>query len=50
MVSWKRQTLCTVLLSVMNKAPERRRQLMLLKEEVMSKCSTKWTEKKSISN
>lgn len=47
MVSWKRQTPCTVLLRTMNKAPERRRQLTLLKEEVMSKCSTKWTEKKA---
>lgn len=46
MISWKTDTVQRV--KVLDKAPGRRRQEMLLKEEVMSRYSTKWTEEKKI--
>lgn len=44
MISWKTDTVQHV--KVLDKAPGRRRQEMLLKEEVMSRDSTQWTEEK----
>lgn len=44
MISWKTDTVQHV--KVLDKAPGRRRQEMLLKEEVMSRYSTQWTEGK----
>lgn len=44
MISWKTDTVQHV--KVLDKAPGGRRQEMLLKEEVMSRYSTQWTEGK----
>lgn len=46
MISWKTDTVQRV--KVLDKAPGRRRQEMLLEEEVMKRYSTKWTEGKKI--